>query len=138
MVALGVIMKKIRGVVYLMLCTMRVGVNVSCVPMVRMALWAVCFLILQRKQSKHGTAVPERRSMMELIDAVMMNVGAFVLIAGGLLLLAALTGLVVYLVGQIWTETSKRLRAILRVESLIYEYKRNREEFLRWKEEQDG
>ncbi len=75
---------------------------------------------------------------MELIDAVMMNIGAFVLITGGLLLLAALTGLVVYLVGQIWIEASKRWRAILRVESLIYEYKLNREEFLRWKEEQDG
>lgn len=53
MAVLVVIMKKTRGADYLMLCTMMDGVNVSCAPMVRMALWVVCFLILQRKQSTH-------------------------------------------------------------------------------------
>ncbi len=73
-----------------------------------------------------------------MADRIMLNIGAIVLIAGGLLLLVAGVGLACLLVGNIWIAASNRWRNVLRGESLIYEYRKNREAFLRWKEEQDG
>lgn len=75
--------------------------------------------------------------MVEFVDSLMINVGAFFLIAGGLLLLAAIIALVGDLVGWIWIKASVRWRGILRAESLIYEYRCNRDAFRRWKEEQN-
>ena len=73
---------------------------------------------------------------MELIDNVMMNTGALVLVVGGCLLIAAVVGLAALLVANIWIAASNKWRRILRTESLIYEYKQNRDEFMRWKHEQ--
>lgn len=73
---------------------------------------------------------------MELIDVVMMNAGKVVLITGGCLLVAAGVGLAALLVANIWIAASNKWRRILRTESLIYEYKQNRDEFMRWKHEQ--
>ena len=72
-----------------------------------------------------------------MIDSVMTNTGAIVLIVGGCLLLAAGVGLAALLVANIWISASNKWRRILRAESLIYEYKQNRDEFLRWKHETD-
>ena len=73
---------------------------------------------------------------MELIDNVMLNTGALVLVVGGCLLIAAVVGLAALLVANIWIAASNKWRRILRTESLIYEYKQNRDEFMRWKHEQ--
>lgn len=70
-----------------------------------------------------------------MIDSVMMNAGAAVLIVGGCLLLAAGVGLAALLVANIWIAASNKWRSILRAESLIYEYRQNRDEFLMWKHE---
>lgn len=72
---------------------------------------------------------------MRLIDGVMMNIGAVFLIAGGVLLISALFGFAIWLVGNIWIAASNKWRRILRAESLIYEYRQNRDEFLMWKHE---
>lgn len=72
---------------------------------------------------------------MRLIDSVMMNIGAVFLIAGGVLLISALFGFAIWLVGKIWIAASNKWRRILRAESLIYEYRQNRDEFLMWKHE---
>lgn len=56
-----------------------------------------------------------------MIDSVMMNTGAIVLIVGGCLLLAAGVGLAALLVANIWISASNKWRRILRAESLIYE-----------------
>ena len=73
---------------------------------------------------------------MKLIDNMMMNAGEAVLITGGCLLIAAGVGLAALLVANIWISASNKWRRILRAESLIYEYRKNRDEFLRWKHEQ--
>ena len=73
---------------------------------------------------------------MRLIDNVMMNVGAAVLITGGCLLVAAGVGLAALWVSNIWIAASNKWRSILRAESLIYEYRKNRDEFMMWKHEQ--
>ena len=72
---------------------------------------------------------------MRLIDSVMMNIGAFFLIAGGVLLISALFWSAILLVGNIWIAASNKWRRILRAESLIYEYRKNRDEFMMWKHE---
>ena len=72
---------------------------------------------------------------MRLIDNVMMNIGAVFLIAGGVLLISALFGFAIWLVGKIWIAASNKWRRILWAESLIYEYRQNRDEFLMWKHE---
>ena len=72
---------------------------------------------------------------MRLIDSVMINIGAVFLIAGGVLLISALLGFAIWLVGKIWIAASNKWRRILRAESLIYEYRQNRDEFLMWKHE---
>lgn len=73
---------------------------------------------------------------MELIDDVMMNTGALIFIVGGFLLFAAVVGIAALLVANIWIVASNKWRRILRAESLIYEYRQNRDEFMRWKHEQ--
>ena len=70
---------------------------------------------------------------MRLIDNVMINAGAIVLITGGCLLIAAVVGLLALLVANIWIAASNKWRRILRAESLIYEYKQNQDEFMMWK-----
>lgn len=72
---------------------------------------------------------------MRLIDNVMINAGATVLIIGGCLLIVAGVGLAALLVANIWIAASNKWRSILRAESLIYEYRKNRDEFMRWKNE---
>lgn len=76
--------------------------------------------------------------MNQFADHLMMNIGAAVILTGGLALTAAIAGLMVWLAAQAWIAASNRWRDVLRGESLIYEYRQNRDEFLRWKEEQDG
>lgn len=75
----------------------------------------------------------KRMTIRNMIDSVMMNAGATVLIVGGCLLLAAGVGLAALLVANIWIAASNKWRRILQAESLIYEYRQNREEYMRWK-----
>lgn len=76
--------------------------------------------------------------MFESIDNVMMNIGAFFVIAGGLLLTAGVFGLALNVVANVWISFSNKFRRICKAESLIFEYRKNRDTFLRWKEENDG
>lgn len=72
-----------------------------------------------------------------MIDKLMMNIGAFFLIAGGVLLLGAVLVLFAWIVGSAWIATSNKWRRICQAESLIFEYRKNREKFLAWKKEQE-
>jgi hypothetical protein len=76
--------------------------------------------------------------MDKLVDHVTMNIGAVIILVGGLALMGAIVGLLVWLIARVWITASNRWRGILRAESLIYEHRKNRDEFLQWKEEQDG
>ncbi len=74
---------------------------------------------------------------MELIDDVMINIGAFFMVAGGIVLMAAVVGSVAYLVASLWISASNKWRLICSAESLIHEYRRNRLQFLKWRDEQN-
>lgn len=72
-----------------------------------------------------------------MIDNVMTNIGAIFLIAGGVLVFAAVLGFCGYIVAILWTEARNKWRSICKAESLILEYKKNRYKFLAWKKEQE-
>ena len=61
-------------------------------------------------------------------------IGRFLAVAGGLLLCAALVALLMELCCEAWIAASNRFRDVCSGESLIREYKKNRKEFLEWKE----
>lgn len=61
-------------------------------------------------------------------------IGRFLVVAGGLLLCAALVALLMELCCEAWMAASNKFRKVCRGESLIFEYWKNREEFLEWRE----
>lgn len=67
-----------------------------------------------------------------MIDSVMVNIGAAFMLIGGVALVAIVLGLAVYAAGLAWIAASKKWRDILRAESLIYEYRMNREAYIEW------
>lgn len=73
-----------------------------------------------------------------MIDTVMVNIGASIMIVGGAALAAVVLGLVIYFAGVAWISASNKWRDILRAESLIFEYRRERKEYLWWKEHVKG
>lgn len=68
-----------------------------------------------------------------MIDNVMVNIGAAFMIVGGVALVAIVISLVIYAAGWAWVAASDKWRDILRAESLIYEYRMNREAYIKWK-----
>jgi hypothetical protein len=73
----------------------------------------------------------------EAVDSVMMNIGAFFSIAGGIIMMLFVVGMVGYLVALLWISACNKWRAICRAESLIFEYRKNRKDFLRWMSKAD-
>lgn len=59
------------------------------------------------------------------------------MLVGGLLLFGVLVALAVRLMCELWIGVSIRFRSILKAESLIYEYRKNRDEFLRWRSKKE-
>lgn len=68
-----------------------------------------------------------------MIDTVMVNIGAAFMIAGGAALVAVVLGLAIYFAGWAWVAASDKWRDILRAKSLIYEYRMNRDAYIKWK-----
>ena len=68
-----------------------------------------------------------------MIDNVMVNIGAAFMIVGGVALVAIVLSLVIYAAGWAWVAASDKWRDILRAESLIYEYRMNRDAYIKWK-----
>lgn len=75
--------------------------------------------------------------MTEAVDSVMINIGAFFAIAGGIIMMLFVVGMVGYLVALLWISACNKWRAICRAESLIFEYRKNRKDFLRWMSKAD-
>ena len=84
-----------------------------------------------------GGAGKEMLGVTEAVDSVMMNIGAFFTIAGGIIMMLFVVGMVGYLVALLWISACNKWRAICRAESLIFEYRKNRKDFLRWMSKAD-
>ena len=65
------------------------------------------------------------------------RIGRVVCILGGIALSACVLALVFSLAAELWIMASERWRGICRAESLIHEYKRNREYFFEWLETEE-
>ena len=66
------------------------------------------------------------------------KLGEFFMIIGGILLAAGFLFLLGFLVNCAWVAFSESFRSICKAESLIFEYRKNREAFLKWKEGADN
>lgn len=60
------------------------------------------------------------------------------LVVGGIGIAVLLLALLVWLAGVAWIAASERWRDICKAESLIHEYRREREEYLQWKKQKQA
>lgn len=67
------------------------------------------------------------------MDDFFLFLGRMFCMIGGLLLSLSVIGLLGYIAGCIWAIASDRWRLICKAESLIFEYRKKRSEFLEWK-----
>lgn len=65
-------------------------------------------------------------------------VGVLLCGLGGGFLCMCILGLLLHLVCVIWIAFSDKFRDICKAESLIFEYRKNRHEFMVWKHTKDG
>lgn len=72
--------------------------------------------------------------IMTILEQVARNVGFALMVVGGLLLFGVLVALSARIMCELWIGVSNRFRDICKAESLIHEYRRNREKFIKWLE----
>ncbi len=72
------------------------------------------------------------------MDKVAFWVGEVFLICGGTFLLILVLAGFFRLMCEAWVALSNRFRGICKAESLIFEYHKNRDDFLRWRSQQGG
>ena len=75
-------------------------------------------------------------TIMMVLERIACNIGFVFLLGGGILLFGAIAALVILLVCDLWICASNRFRNICKAESLIREYRRHREKFLKWLEKE--
>lgn len=67
-----------------------------------------------------------------MVENIARNIGYAFFCLGGIALFSVAVAFVVRFVFEIWFLVSTKFRAVWKVESLIYEYNKNREKFLEW------
>lgn len=72
------------------------------------------------------------------MNSLITFIGVLVVGVGSGCLAVALVGLAGWLACIAWVAFSESFRPICKAESLIYEYRKNREEFMAWKAVKDG
>lgn len=71
------------------------------------------------------------------MDKVAFWAGEVFLVCGGTFLTGFVLAGVFRLLCEAWVALSNRFRGICKAESLIFEYRKNRDEFLRWRSKQE-
>lgn len=82
---------------------------------------------------KHGA----ERGESETMELFYCRFGKVVCVLGGIALAACVLALIFTIAAELWIGASEKWRNICRAESLIHEYRKNREKFLQWREEGD-
>ena len=67
-----------------------------------------------------------------------LKIGEILLIVGGSFLAAAMFAVALWLACIAWTMFSVTFRKICQTESLIFDYRKNREKFLEWREGEEN
>ena len=68
------------------------------------------------------------------MNDIALAFGKIVLLAGGGIAAVGIISLLANLAAMGWVVFSEHFRAICKAESLIYEYRKNRADFLKWRE----
>lgn len=76
--------------------------------------------------------------MMDLLTELACVLGGLLMIFGACVVFIGLVAAIKDWIASIWIDGSNKWRAICSTESLIHEYKKNREDYLRWKESFNG
>ena len=76
--------------------------------------------------------------MMDVVADIGAIIGGLFMIIGGATICFALVALLASLATELWIDASNRFRDICKAESLIHEYKRERDKYMKWKEETNG
>lgn len=71
--------------------------------------------------------------MMGYLMAFAESVGVIVIIIGSIFVILFLLCFVWWALGSIWISASNKFRRICQAECLIFEYRRERDAYLRWK-----
>ena len=71
------------------------------------------------------------------MDKVAFLMGEVFLVCGGTFLAGFILAGLFRLMCEAWVAASNRFRVICKAESLIFEYRKNRDEFLRWRSKQE-
>lgn len=71
------------------------------------------------------------------MNTLFIRIGMIMCISGGLAILVSFLAAMLYLASDAWITASYKFRGVCSGESLIREYKKNRAEFLKWKEEKN-
>lgn len=69
-----------------------------------------------------------------MVENIARNIGYAFFCLGGIALFSVTVAFMVRFVLEIWFLVSTKFRAVWKVESLIFEYNKNREKFLEWLE----
>ena len=72
------------------------------------------------------------------MNDIYLFIGKLICGLGGGVLALALLGLIGYLCCEAWIAASNRFRDICKAESLIFEYRKNRNDFMYWKHMKKG
>ena len=72
------------------------------------------------------------------MEDIFLAIGRIFCMIGGILIAGAILSLIGYFVAYMWIELSNRFRSILKAESLIYEYRKYKTEFMEWWKEKHG
>ena len=72
------------------------------------------------------------------MDGFYFQIGRFACYVGGALFLIGVLSILGWIVCEAWIAVSDRFRDICKAESLIFEYRKNRSEFMVWKNAKDG
>lgn len=70
---------------------------------------------------------------MDTLTEIACVIGAVFMIVGAAVVAAGLIGLMCEWLAAIWIDASNRWRNICKAESLIHEYRRERENYMRWR-----
>lgn len=72
------------------------------------------------------------------MNSIALWLGTILMGVGGALLVLALIFFIGWLACVAWIAFSETFRGICKAESMIFEYRKNREKFLEWKEADHG
>lgn len=71
-----------------------------------------------------------------MLDNFALFIGYAVITVGGFALFSIMSAFFIKIACELWVIASTNFRAVWKAESLVYEYNKNKEKFLQWREKE--